>query len=122
MLNTKYLIVGAGVTGLAFADWIAGEDYLICEADEEIGGFCKTIHKSGFTWDYSGHFFHFKHPEIESYLLGRMGNEEVVRVRRKSKVFWKNMWIDFPFQKNIHQLPKEDLIDCIYDLHFRSEI
>ena len=26
--------------------------------------------------------------------------------------------IDFPFQKNIHQLPQADFIDCLYDLYF----
>ena len=27
----------------------------------------------------------------------------------------------FPFQKNIHQLPKSDFIECIHDLYFREE-
>jgi hypothetical protein len=26
--------------------------------------------------------------------------------------------IDFPFQKNIHQLPQEEFIDCLHDLYF----
>src|SRR6266568_9491838 len=118
MLNTKYLIVGAGVTGLAFADWIAGEDYLICEADEEIGGFCKTIHKSGFTWDYSGHFFHFKHPEIENWLRERMHGQRILNVEKKSFISYKGRLVDFPFQKNIHQLPQSEFIECLYDLYF----
>ena len=29
--------------------------------------------------------------------------------------------IDFPFQKNIHQLPRGDFIDCLVDLYFRDE-
>ncbi len=119
METTQYLIIGAGVTGLAFADWIASDDYLICEADVEIGGYCKTISRNGFTWDYSGHFFHFKHPEIERYLLERMPEQEVFKVQRCSKISWKGGWVDFPFQKNIHQLPMDDFVDCIYGLHFR---
>ena len=27
-------------------------------------------------------------------------------------------WIDFPFQKNIHQLPQAEFIDCLYDQYF----
>ena len=68
MDSVKTLIVGAGVTGLATAAALSGagdEDYLVLEADGEIGGWCKTVKKDGFVWDYSGHFFHFKHPEIE---------------------------------------------------------
>ena len=26
--------------------------------------------------------------------------------------------IDFPFQKNIHQLPQSEFIECLYDLYF----
>ena len=29
--------------------------------------------------------------------------------------------IDFPFQKNIHQLAQTELIDCLYDLYFAAE-
>lgn len=119
MESTQYLIIGAGITGLAFADSLAGQDYLVCEADTEIGGYCKTISRNGFTWDYSGHFFHFKHPEIERYLLERMPPQAVFKVERCSKIFWQGGWVDFPFQKNIHQLPKDDFVDCIYGLHFR---
>jgi protoporphyrinogen oxidase len=119
MQSTQYLIIGAGITGLAFAGWIDSDDYLICEADREIGGYCKTVSRNGFTWDYSGHFFHFKHPEIERYLLERMPEQQIFKVQKCSKIAWNDGWIDFPFQKNIHQLPFEDFVDCIYGLHFR---
>ena len=119
MESTRFLIIGAGVTGLAFADWIDSDDYLICESDNDIGGYCKTVQRSGFTWDYSGHFFHFRNGEIERYLVNRMHGQEIFVIRKHSKIFWKGGWIDFPFQKNIHQLPHDDFIDCIYDLHFR---
>ena len=68
MESVGTLIVGAGITGLATAAALSAEDYLVLEADQEIGGYCKTIHRDGFTWDYSGHFFHFKHPEVEAWL------------------------------------------------------
>ncbi|MGF1466059.1 MAG: protoporphyrinogen/coproporphyrinogen oxidase [Sandaracinaceae bacterium] len=119
--RTDFLIVGAGVSGLAFADWLTGADYLICEADDEVGGYCKTITQDGFVWDYSGHFFHFRRPEIEHYLVGRMGNQRVLEVEKVSRIFWKGSYVDFPFQKNIHQLPKQDFVDALYDLYFREE-
>ncbi|MCD1630755.1 protoporphyrinogen/coproporphyrinogen oxidase [Marinobacter shengliensis] len=119
MEKVKYLIVGAGVSGLAFANWLKSKDYLILESDSEIGGYCKTITQEGFTWDYSGHFFHFKNREIEEYLVSRMHGQEIRNVIKSSKIYWGGEWIDFPFQKNIHQLPKEDFIECVYDLVFR---
>ncbi|MFW5966058.1 MAG: protoporphyrinogen/coproporphyrinogen oxidase [Persicimonas sp.] len=120
-MQTKYLIIGAGMSGLAFANFIDSDDYLVLERESEIGGWCKTVKKKGFTWDYSGHFFHFKHPDIEAYLRERMPDDEVTTVVKNSKILYGDDLIDFPFQKNIHQLPKEEFIDCLYDLYFRDE-
>ena len=73
MERVRTVIVGAGVTGLATAAALSARgdhDYLVLEGDREIGGYCKTITKEGFVWDYSGHFFHFRqHTFID--LFGR---------------------------------------------------
>jgi protoporphyrinogen oxidase len=121
MERVEHLIVGAGVSGLAFANFVDGDDYLIVEADTEIGGYCKTVKRDGFVWDYSGHFFHFKRPEMERYLLDRMPDDEVKVVVKQSDIVFKGKRVDFPFQKNIHQLPQEDFIECLYDLFFKEE-
>ena len=124
METVDYLVVGAGVTGLAFANEIRerGEgSVLVLEAAEEPGGYCKTIKQDGFVWDYSGHFFHFRHPEIEAWLRARMPGREVRRVEKRSTIIHRGSEIEFPFQKNIHQLPKPDFIDCLHKLYFRDE-
>lgn len=119
MTSVETLIVGAGVSGLATAAAIGkGSDLVILERDAEIGGYCKTIKKDGFTWDYSGHFFHFRHPEIANWLSERMPNEEVRTVQKRSVIAYKTAQIDFPFQKNIHQLPHAEFIECLHDLYF----
>lgn len=120
-LETRFLIIGAGISGLAFADWVEGDDYLICEGDQEVGGYCKTITQDGFVWDYSGHFFHFRHKDIERYLVDRMRGQRVLEIAKDSRIWWKGELIDFPFQKNIHQLPKDDFIDCLVDLYFKED-
>jgi protoporphyrinogen oxidase len=117
--KTRFLVVGAGVTGLGFVDWLDSDDVLICEADPEVGGYCKTVVQDGFVWDYSGHFFHFKHPEIERYLTDRMDGQRVHTIRKASFIQYGGRLIDFPFQKNIHQLPQDELIECLFDLFFR---
>jgi protoporphyrinogen oxidase len=117
----RTLIVGAGVTGLATAAALSERgdgDYLVLEADTEMGGFCKTVKKAGFVWDYSGHFFHFKHPEIERWLVDRMPGQRILVVEKKSFIAYAGGFVDFPFQKNIHQLPKDDFVECLYDLYF----
>ncbi len=125
MERTRFLVIGAGVSGLAFAGALDDDDYLVCEADREIGGYCKTIKQDGFVWDYSGHFFHFKHKDIEQELVSKMKGQRVLHVVKDSRILWKQGneygYIDFPFQKNIHQLPKDEFIDCLVDLYFRED-
>ena len=121
MSNVRTLIVGAGVSGLAAAAFSRDPDYLILEADREIGGYCKTIRRDGFVWDYSGHFFHFKHPEIEAWLRERMPGQDIRTIVKRSFISYKGRLIDFPFQKNIHQLPQDEFIDCLHDLYFASQ-
>jgi protoporphyrinogen oxidase len=119
--RVRTLIVGAGITGLATAAALgeAGDsDYLVVEGDSEIGGYCKTIKEAGFVWDYSGHFFHFKRPEIEAWLRARMPEQRIVDVVKRAFISYGGRQIDFPFQKNIHQLPQDELIDCLHDLYF----
>lgn len=124
MESVGTLIIGAGISGLASAAALSAKsdgDYLVLEADREIGGYCKTVRREGFVWDYSGHFFHFKHPDIETWLRERMTGQRILTVEKRSYISYKGALIDFPFQKNIHQLPKEEFIDCLYDLFFASE-
>jgi protoporphyrinogen oxidase len=118
MESVRTLIVGAGVSGLATAAFLEDSDYLVLERDAEIGGYCKTVKQDGFVWDYSGHFFHFKRPEIEQYLRERMPGQAIRSVNKRSFIDYHGSLIDFPFQKNIHQLPKEELVECLYDLYF----
>ena len=121
MKKCKYLIIGAGVSGLSFAGKKIGEDYIIIEKEDQPGGLCKTTRRNGYVWDYSGHFFHFNNKEIQNMFMDRMNKEDLVINKKNTKIYYKGSYIDFPFQKNIHQLPKEDLIDCIYGLFFRPK-
>jgi protoporphyrinogen oxidase len=109
------LIIGAGITGLSLASFFNTDDYLIVEKDSETGGYCKTTIRNGFVWDYSGHFFHFNNQEIKDYVLENI-DCDVVTVNKKSHIYYKDRYIDFPFQNNIDQLPTGEFVECLYDL------
>ena len=51
-----------------------------------------------------------------------MTDEEMVSVMKETKIRYKDLLIDYPFQKNIHQLPKAELLDCLYDLFVADEV
>ena len=52
------LIIGAGVSGISYANFTKN-DFIVIEKESELGGYCRTIKRNGYVWDYSGHFFHF---------------------------------------------------------------
>ena len=117
--------IGAGVSGLGFANyWREShptDRVLVLEREPLPGGYCRTVEQDGFVWDYSGHFFHFKHPEIEQWLRDRMPGEDLRTVERIARIRFAGRDIDFPFQKHIHQLPLADFLECLTELYFRPQ-
>lgn len=118
--HVKYLIVGAGISGLTFANYCKG-NYLIVEKENEVGGYCRTIKKGEYVWDYAGHFFHFNTEEFKRKFLDKMPSEDIIYNEKCTKIVHGDKFIDFPFQTNIHQLDKQEFIDCLYDLFNKEE-
>lgn len=110
------IIIGAGITGLSYAYFCKNSDYLILESEDSVGGYCRTTKRNGYVWDYSGHFFHFRNKDIEELLFSDISKDDILNVLKKTFIKYKDSLIDYPFQKNIHQLSKDEMIDCIYDL------
>ncbi|MEO7730319.1 MAG: NAD(P)-binding protein [Kofleriaceae bacterium] len=117
------VVIGAGMSGLGFANYWrarhAGAEVIVLEREAEPGGYCRTVTRDGFVWDYSGHFFHFKDPSIEGWLRARMPGQDVRTVVKRSSIRYAGRDIDFPFQKHIHQLPHDEFLECLVALYFR---
>ncbi len=115
-LNREYLIIGGGITGLAFASKLNNSSYVILEKEERCGGYCKTFFEKDFVWDYAGHFFHFNEPELQKEFSPLLCDPASVYSEKNTKIYYKGQYVDYPFQFNIHQLPKEEFLDCLCDL------
>ena len=50
-----------------------------------------------------------------------MPKEDIIYNEKCTKIVHNGKFIDFPFQTNIHQLDKEEFIDCLYDLFNKEE-
>lgn len=119
-MKTKYLILGAGISGLTFASY-CNDDYLIIEKDNEVGGYCKTHYNGEYIWDYAGHFFHFKTDEFKKKFIDSLDKNDYVNQDKKTYIYFDNELIDYPFQTHIHELSKDKFIDCLYDLFNKEE-
>ena len=120
-MKVKYLVVGAGISGLGFANFIKSDDYLIVEKEKEAGGYCRTIYEKDYIWDYAGHFFHFANQDIKKFFNEKISQKDIIISEKVTKIYYKGKYIDYPFQKNIHQLPKNEFINCLYDLFNKEE-
>jgi protoporphyrinogen oxidase len=118
--SVKNLIIGGGISGLTLAYFLK-DDYLILEKDGEYGGYCRTIKNDRFIWDYAGHFYHFKTDEFKRLFLSLVEPDQIITRTKITKIDYRGKLVDYPFQMNIHQLERDDFIDCLYDLYFKEE-
>ena len=111
----KTAILGGGLSGLTLARLLAArnEDITILEAGGRIGGLCQSVRKDGFTFDTGGsHIIFSRDQEVLSFMhdvLGCNRNE----CERNTKIFYKGLFIKYPFENGLSALPKEDLFFCI---------
>ncbi len=52
--------------------------------------------------------------------MNKISENELISCNKKSTIYYNNDYIDYPFQKNIHQLEKNELIECLFDLNQRN--
>ena len=115
----KILIIGAGITGLSTAYFLKKKSTIL-EIEKEPGGYCKTIKKDGFIWDYSGHYLHFKSSFVPKLMKVFFNRKELLKVKKKTKIFIKDKYIDYPYQQNFYKSSFRDLIVGSISYIFRS--
>ncbi len=108
------LILGAGLAGLSAARILtaSGRPYRILEREAEIGGLCRSIRRDGFVFDLTGHLLHLRTDRVRE-ALDPLIREKCTPIDRKSFVYSKGVFTDFPFQANTHGLPPEVIRDCL---------
>lgn len=106
----KYLILGAGPAGLAFANKLKqnGEDsFLVLEKEMEAGGLCRSTEVDNAPFDTGGgHFLDVKRPEINKFLFHFMPEEEWNLFTRDSRIVVNQNEISHPMEANIWQMDK----------------
>lgn len=105
------VIIGAGPTGLSAA-YHLGEDTLLLEREQRVGGWCRSIEDSGFTFDFAGHIMFSNDPyvhEMYALLLG----DNVHWQDREAWVYSKGVFTRYPFQGALYGLPADVIKECI---------
>lgn len=109
MLNCRVLVIGAGPTGIGAAVRLSqlGEDYLLVDANEQVGGMATSVaDDQGFTWDLGGHVLHSHFPEFDRAIDA--SGVQLNSIRRNGWVWLGDgRLVPTPIQKNLEELPTD---------------
>lgn len=108
------LILGAGLAGLSTAHHLnaAGMRCRLFEKEQVVGGLCRSYRHDGFIFDHTGHLLHFRKDDIRE-LVERLLPGQLARHTRRSAIYSKQVYTDYPFQVNTYGLPPEVVRDCL---------
>lgn len=113
----KYLILGAGPSGLTIANKFkqAGvTDFLVLEKENAAGGLCRSANVDGSPFDIGGgHFLDVRRPHVNRFLFEFMPEEEWDRYKRDSRIVINDNIISHPIEANIWQMDLEDQVEYL---------
>ena len=101
--QTRYLVIGAGLTGLSAAYFLK-KDYLVVEADQLPGGTAGTFTKNGFKLDNAVHILYFKQQQIKNWISEEL-KLDLIEQQRQNSIWIKNRYVEFPLQYHLSKLP-----------------
>jgi len=110
----KYLILGAGPAGLAYANRLKQNgmtDFLVLEKEKTAGGLCRSVDVDGAPFDIGGgHFLDVRRPWVNEFLFGFMPEEEWNLYERDSRIMVNGSMISHPIEANIWQMEIEEQV------------
>lgn len=106
------VILGGGLAGLSTAHFLRDIPHVVLEAEAVAGGLCRSRTIDGFVFDYTGHLLHMRDPRAVK-LLDDLWPGAFAVVARNALIRTRGVTLPFPFQANLHGLPKSIVADCI---------
>ncbi|MCQ1537972.1 FAD-dependent oxidoreductase [Methanocalculus taiwanensis] len=111
----RWAILGGGLTGVTLSRLLqqAGEEAIVFEKEDRIGGLCRSESADGFTFDIGGsHIIFSRNETVLSFMNDLLSSNKAER-KRNTKIFYKGLMVTYPFENGLYELPKEDLFYCI---------
>jgi len=111
MSKQETAILGGGLAGLSTA-YFMKDNCVVLEADNKLGGLCRSFKKDGFVYDIGGHILFSKNKEILSEIVSWLG-ENVQRKYRKNQIWYKDRFVKYPFENGLYSLDKREIYECL---------
>ena len=105
------VVVGAGPAGLSAA-WHLGEEALLIERNDQVGGWCRSIVADGFTFDWAGHILFSNDPYVHAMYEMLLG-DNLHWQDREAWIHSKGVHTRYPFQGSLYGLPPDVIQECL---------
>ena len=116
-MKMKYLILGAGPSGLTLANRLKqmGEtSFFVLEKEKEAGGLCRSTQVDGSPFDIGGgHFLDVRRPKVNEFLFQFMPEEEWEKFDSDSRIAVNGDVISHPIEANIWQMKLENQVEYL---------
>lgn len=119
MIRKKFVILGAGPSGLTLAHslidtGIPQEEIVVIEKESIPGGLCRSEEVDGAPLDIGGgHFLDMRRQEVLDFLFRFMPRDEWALFDRVSKIRLHGIEVDHPLEGNLWQFPVEVQADYL---------
>lgn len=112
--SVDYVVIGAGLAGLAFTRELESDSVVILERDARPGGLLKSLNINGFWFDSVVHLLYFHNSKIKGRFLELL-SEDFIPLPQRANVVTEQGETLFPFQFNLGGLPVEEALNCAVD-------
>tara|TARA_R110002126_G_scaffold272603_1_gene416765 strand:- start:4168 stop:5433 length:1266 start_codon:yes stop_codon:yes gene_type:complete len=113
-----YIILGSGVTGIACGRVLQqknNNNFLILEAEPDIGGLCRTREIDGHYFDIGGgHVLHSKYDDVLEWIFNHIPEEKFYKMDTKVVIQLEGNEVNFPIELNLWQLPKQLQVEYLH--------
>ena len=116
MARDQFLVIGAGVAGLAAARALQDADRqgTVLEACSSVGGLTRSIHVDRYCFDYGGHLLHLSRYASPSDIpYAGLHNEDWTCIDRNSLCYVGGKMVRAPIQYHLGDLPEPLRSECI---------
>ena len=117
MKKYDFVVLGAGLAGLAFAKRVSenGFSVILLEKEDVIGGLSRTLYFDGYYLDFCAHRFHTSNTDLLNEVLSLPGLR-MQKQLKKSRIYLFNKYLKYPFQLQnlLRAMPITQSIPCSF--------
>ncbi|MFH1386300.1 MAG: FAD-dependent oxidoreductase [bacterium] len=123
-MGKKIIVIGGGIAGLAMAYecLLRGDEVLLVERTNEVGGISRSIKDNDCLLDIGAHIINLKDKEVFAKVNEIVPREQMVKITRKLKLYIKGRFIDWPPSSfSALQLPVDFSLRILLDQLFMGK-